>query len=126
MAKPQPAAPQPDEPVVKKVADWHLVEHSGWQVSVGPDGLIMLPRHLTPEEVADFCAAATAASRVGAQVRADNEARAAGDNRTPVPRTRLTGGATPAGHAKAIVKATGTPAPRSSIGRRRGTAAKPR
>lgn len=58
---------------------WHLVENGAWQVSVAPDGLIMLPRHLHPEEVADFCAAVTAAADVGNKVVLDNQTAAEAD-----------------------------------------------
>jgi hypothetical protein len=58
---------------------WHLVETGSWQVSVAPDGLIMLPRHLHPEEVADFCAAVTAAADVGNKVVKDNQTAAEAD-----------------------------------------------
>lgn len=61
---------------------WSLIEYGSWSVSVGPDGLIMLPRHLTPEEVPDFVNACLAAAEVGQKIRAVNAERAAGDNRS--------------------------------------------
>lgn len=62
-------------PTVKPFPEgWHLVEAGSWQVSVAPDGLLMLPRHLHPSEVADFCAAAQAAADVGhAVIKANDE-----------------------------------------------------
>lgn len=66
--------------VISYPQGWSLVERGSWQVSVGPDGLIMLPRHLHPSEVDDFCAAVQAAAPVGVKQRAANEA-----NTTPQP-----------------------------------------
>jgi hypothetical protein len=54
---------------------WHLVEYGGWQISVAPDGLLMLPRHLHPTEVEEFCAAALAAAEVGSKTLAENAAK---------------------------------------------------
>jgi hypothetical protein len=51
---------------------WHLVEKGPWQVSVSPDGMIMLPRHLHPLEIADFCAAAVGAAKVAEIVLRNN------------------------------------------------------
>ena len=49
------AAPsEPPPATVRKVGDWHLVTYGTWQISIGPDGLIMLPRHLHPREHEDF------------------------------------------------------------------------
>jgi len=61
--------------VVSYPQGWSLVERGSWQVSVAPDGLIMLPRHLHPSEAADFCAAVQAAAPVGAKQRAANDAK---------------------------------------------------
>jgi len=49
---------------------WSLVTHGTWEVSVAPDGLLMLPRHLVPSEVADFVAAIQEAAKVGAAKQA--------------------------------------------------------
>jgi outer membrane biosynthesis protein TonB len=68
-------------PSVQAVGDWQLVTHGTWQISVGPDGLLMLPRHLHPHEVDDFIAAATIAKQVGADVIAANNHKARKDNR---------------------------------------------
>jgi hypothetical protein len=51
---------------------WHLVEYGTWQISVAPDGLLMLPRHLHPVDVQDFVSCALAAAQVGAKVVAEN------------------------------------------------------
>jgi hypothetical protein len=55
------AAAAPDAKVLSYPGGWHLVEKDTWQVSVSPDGLLMLPRHLHPREVEEFCAAAMSA-----------------------------------------------------------------
>ena len=47
---------------------WTLVRHGSWEVSVAPDGLIMLPRHLQPDEVEDFVAAIARAAVVAAEL----------------------------------------------------------
>lgn len=69
--------PEPDDPATQPTVSaypqgWHLVEHGTWQVSVAPDGLVMLPRHLHPDEIEDFCKAAMAAADVGSSIRAAN------------------------------------------------------
>lgn len=61
---------------------WSLVEFGCWNVSVGPDGLVMLPRHLVPEEVEDFVGACLAAAEVGKRVRAANVKAAESDDRS--------------------------------------------
>ena len=60
---------------VQKAGDWHLITYGTWQISVGPDGMLMLPRHLHPNELADFAGAAQVAADIGNQVIADNERR---------------------------------------------------
>lgn len=62
---------------------WTLVTAGNWQISVGPDGLVQLPRHLVPREVADFLAACEKAAEVGAEVIANNEAAAAAAGQKP-------------------------------------------
>ena len=57
----EPVAPPPGVGIQSYPGGWHLVEKGTWQVSVSPDGMIMLPRHLHPLEIADFCAAAAGA-----------------------------------------------------------------
>ena len=49
---------------------WHHPQRGTWQVSVAPDSLIQLPRHLKPEEVEDFIHAVRDAAKVGAEVKA--------------------------------------------------------
>jgi hypothetical protein len=68
-------------PSVQAVGDWQLVTHGTWQISVGPDGLLMLPRHLHPREWDDFVAAGTIAKQVGNDVIAANSHKARKDNR---------------------------------------------
>ena len=52
---------------------WSLVRHGTWEVSIGPDGLIMLPRHLQPDEVDDFIQAITKAAAVGSAKQISNQ-----------------------------------------------------
>lgn len=49
---------------------WSLVRAGTWEVSIAPDGLIMLPRHVQPDEVDDFVAAMVRAAEVGAAQQA--------------------------------------------------------
>lgn len=64
---------------VQKAAGHYLVSHGTWQISVAPDGLLMLPRHLHPDEVDDFVRCALVAKDVGAGVIKENE------QKTPLP-----------------------------------------
>lgn len=57
---------------VQKHEDWHLVTYGGWQISVAPDGLIMLPRHLHHEDVEGFAGCMAVARDVAATVVASN------------------------------------------------------
>jgi hypothetical protein len=101
---------------------WHLVSHGTWQISVGPDGLLMLPRHLVPREVADFIADSTDAAAIGAWVIECNAIRASGDDRSlPSARARVTAGGTPPGLARMTVAGGPNQPPRheSMIGRPR-------
>jgi hypothetical protein len=105
---------------------WHLVERGTWQVSVAPDGLLMLPRHLHPDEIDDFCAAARAAAPVGRKQRAANE-----EKTTPQPTEEEllaqpsvfvteAGAEEPAGTVRMMATPrAGTPQDRSAIGRPR-------
>jgi len=52
---------------------WSLVRHGTWEVSIGPDGLIMLPRHLDPLELDDFVEAVTKAATVGSAKQIANQ-----------------------------------------------------
>lgn len=63
-----PSAP----PTVRRVGEWHLVTAYDYQVSVGPDALIMLPRHIHPRDVPDFVAAITVAADVANDVYTGN------------------------------------------------------
>lgn len=56
---------------------WSLVRCGCWEVSVGPDGLLQLPRSLAPEEVTDFVAACQAAAEVGTAIVERNTADSA-------------------------------------------------
>lgn len=53
---------------------WNLVACGCWEISVGPDGLIMLPRHLDPDELDDFVEAMKSAAVVATETRAKNAA----------------------------------------------------
>ncbi len=64
---------------VQKAAGHYLVTHGTWQISVAPDGLLMLPRHLHPDEVDDFIRCALVAKDVGGGVIKENESK------TPAP-----------------------------------------
>lgn len=78
--KPAKTAPRSDSPppaIVQKHGDWYLVTYGTWQISVAPDGLMMLPRHLHPDELADFIACAQVAADVSNKVREGNQAREA-------------------------------------------------
>lgn len=116
--------PEPvvDEATVRKVeGDWHLVEYGEWQVSVAPDGLLMLPRHLHPDEVGDFVNAILAAGDVGGRVKARNEKAAESDDRS-LPTSTLvvteSGSPTPGSTVKIAAGSTPQPPSRGSIGRR--------
>jgi hypothetical protein len=77
MTEPQKSAPHKVEPKIRTVGEppnrWKLVEYAGWEVSIGPDGLIMLPRHVHPREIDEFVGAMLAAAPVAAQVVKDNQ-----------------------------------------------------
>ena len=79
----KPADNPADKPpaTVRAHGDYHLVTYGTWEISIAPDGLLMLPRHLHPREVADFVACAAVAADVGADKIADNERKAA-ENKT--------------------------------------------
>ena len=107
---------------------WQLVTYGSWQISIGPDGLLMLPRHLAPSEVADFCACATVAALIGAAVIADNEARAAGDNRAlPPGRAIIAQGSPPPGATPMILTAGPGKLPPNQLAQRdRATIGRPK
>lgn len=53
---------------------WYSVEHNDYQVSVAPDGLIHLARHISPEQAEDFVGALLAAREVAAKIVAERGA----------------------------------------------------
>jgi hypothetical protein len=130
-----PANPTP-EPTVQIVGDpstpqgvWHLITYGGWQISVGPDGLIQLPRHLHPREWDDFVGAGTLAVAVGARVIAENQERAKADDRSLAPaRAIVREGPPPPGAARMLATAGPDQPPRqqSTIGRARRNGVRPR
>lgn len=111
------AEPVPTAGVQTLDSGWTLVTAGNWQISVGPDGLVQLPRHLVPREVADFLAACEKAAEVGAEVIANNEAAAAGQKATPLPSTLIINSGEPPASA---VRLTGPAVQRQGarIGRR--------
>lgn len=64
-AKPKPKPKVDDANLTTLSNGWSLVRSGTWEVSVAPDGLIMLPRHLQPDEIEDFIGAVTQAAAVG-------------------------------------------------------------
>lgn len=118
--------PLPEGVSVQTVGDpgtpsgvWRLVGYGTWEVSVGPDGLLRLPAHLHPREVADFIAAATEAAKVGLAVIAENTEKAGRDDRRlPPARAIVREGPPPAGAMRMLTR-PGPNQPQGSIGRRR-------
>ena len=83
---------------VRKAGDWHLVTYGTWQISVGPDGLLMLPRHLHPDEWDHFVATGTIAKTVASDVISKNQKQAEADDRSlPVRRAIVQQGPPPPG-----------------------------
>jgi hypothetical protein len=110
--------PAPQAARVQKAGDWHLVTYGAWQISVAPDGLLMLPRHLHPDHVADFAACAQVAVDVGRDVIAANEARvsrAPSSRRLSSRRAVVTQGPPPEGTTR--MRQTSAAARAASIGR---------
>jgi hypothetical protein len=109
------------EATVRSVGGWRLIEYGTWEVSVGPDGLLMLPRHLHPREVDDFLGAMLAAKEVAEGVVAENAKnfREVDLENLPSEAAIVTEGPPPPGAARAIVTAReqAASAPRSTIGR---------
>jgi hypothetical protein len=66
--------PPEDGVVVRNPNGWSLVQHGGWEVSIGPDGMIMLPHHLAPAELEDFVAAVTLAAELSVELQAESAA----------------------------------------------------
>jgi len=112
-----------NEPTITQHGDWHLVRLGNWEVSIAPDGLLMLPRHLHPREVPEFCAAITAAAEKATEVVSGNEeAAAAAVPAKPTPRGRrqamvASGDLPPGAQRRNIVARTETG--RGAIGRNR-------
>ena len=114
-----PPEPEGDEPTVREWGDWKAVRCGNWEISVSPDGLLMLPRHLHPREFADFVKAGTHAAKIGAEMIAANQQRAQGDDRSiPDARAIVTEGRPPAGMMPMLVTAGPNQPLRGSIGRR--------
>lgn len=115
---PAPVAETTD--VVQNPAGWSLVRHGTWEVSIGPDGMIMLPRLLAPEEVPDFISAVSRAAEIANENRAINQAAAAeaAANQPAVPESTLIiqeSGSDPIPGAVAIRPASGLASPSSSV-----------
>jgi hypothetical protein len=106
---------------------WHLVEYGTWQVSIAPDGLLMLPRHVHPREVQDFVSAMLAAAEVAEKAREsyENDRKKLDLSKLPGDSLIVTEGPPPPGAVKAVITSReGAVEPRSSIGRtKRGRAA---
>jgi hypothetical protein len=108
---------EPVATVQKHESGWSRVQYKSWEISIGPDGCLMLPRLLKPEEVEDFVGAALAAAEVGTKMRADNVERAKSDDRSiPNRRVMVTPGGVPEGAVRLPVNFKNTP--RGTIGRR--------
>jgi hypothetical protein len=129
--EPEPAAePPPPGASVQTVGDpsspagaWRLITYGTWQISISPDGLLMLPRHLHPREWADFVACGSLAANTAAQVVAENAARGALDDRSlPPGRAIVTEGPPPAGALRMIT----TPGPNQPAQRDRASIGRPR
>jgi hypothetical protein len=110
--------PESEAAVTSLPNGWSLVAFGAWSVSVAPDGLIHLPRHVTPGEVqsGDFTGAMLAAAEHGANIKADNEAAGANDDRSLLSRRAIVREGAPVGTSRMPVKA----GPKGSIGRRGG------
>lgn len=71
---------------------WHSVQYGSWQVSVSPDALLQLPRHLKDSEVDDFVCAILAAREIANNKRFANESAGAKDSWERTPSTIVTQG----------------------------------
>jgi len=118
-------APETPEATCERFPNgWSLVRAGTWEISVGPDGLLMLPRHLHPNEVADFLISATAAAEEGARIVEENKANETPLGDLPQRRAMITpAGQIPPGATPMTVSAVGSnqrpeQRPVGSIGRR--------
>jgi hypothetical protein len=137
-AEPNPApeaqAPLPEGASIQTVGDldnpagvWKLITYGTWQISVGPDGLIMLPRHLHSREWADFVAAGSIAANVAAQVVADNAEKGRRDNRALAPaRAIVRDGPSRRTPAAGMMPMVITPGPTPAARPRRSAIGRPR
>jgi hypothetical protein len=99
--EPTPEAPPIPPARVQKSGDWHLVTHASWEVSVHPDGMLMLPRHLHPHEVDDFVRCIMTAKDIGAGVIKDNREKTPAANPRLNTRQAIVGhGGAPSGTAR--------------------------
>lgn len=98
---PESAAAPEDGIVVRNPTGWSLVQHGNWEVSIGPDGLVMLPRHLAPEEIADFIGAVTKAAELSTELQAEAQA--------------ATGTPTPGLSSTLVIQESGQPLPAGAV-----------
>ena len=61
---------------------WTLVTYDTEQISIDPAGLLMFPRHCTPEEAPNYIAAITAAAALATTIRDNNTKLAAANTAT--------------------------------------------
>jgi hypothetical protein len=97
--------------------NWHLVEYGTWQVSVGPDGLLMLPRYVHPREINDFVGAMLAAAEVGEKVVRENQENATELGEITDAPTVITEGAPPPGYVPLVISARSEQEAAATIGR---------
>ena len=82
-------------PTVQRLGEWQVVTAGGWQISIGPDACIQLPRQVHPADAEGFAEAFTIAQQVALDVFHGNRAAASTDDRAPAPRTALVHQGTP-------------------------------
>lgn len=113
-----PPPPMPAASITRGPDGWHLVKRGGWEVSVAPDGMVMLPRHVHPDHEDEFLAAMSSACQLGRSVREGNVEAARNDDRSPAKRMMITEGQLPPGAVRMpIATGANSPAARASIGR---------
>ena len=88
-----------DPQVLSLPNGWHLITYGAEQISVAPDGLLMFPRHLTPQQVPDYLEALKAAAELATHIQADNTKKAAENTSKGLPTRRaiVTAGPPPPG-----------------------------